>query len=86
MKNNSNENHLPPCLLFVVVRRAASPLKGDRARDLGIYGAAVGCVPFEPSLSAEKLDKDLIGRREQTRLMTLFVPRNPKCWSSPAAP
>ncbi|CAM9706863.1 unnamed protein product, partial [Laminaria digitata] len=38
--------------------------QGDRARDLGIYGAAVGCVPFEPSLSAEKLDKDPIGRRE----------------------
>ncbi|CAM9608442.1 unnamed protein product [Ectocarpus sp. 6 AP-2014] len=36
--------------------------QGDRARDLGIYGAAVGCVPFEPKVAAEKLEKDPIGR------------------------
>lgn len=43
-------------------RLAACPTQGDRARDLGIYGAAVGCVPFEPQLGAEKLDNDPIGR------------------------
>eukprot|EP00752_Nemacystus_decipiens_P003301 g3055.t1 len=37
--------------------------QGDRARDLGIYGAAVGCVPFEPKIAAEKLEKDLVGSR-----------------------
>ncbi|CAN0374571.1 unnamed protein product [Pylaiella littoralis] len=36
--------------------------QGDRARALGIYGAAVGCVPFNPKSSAEKLEKDPVGR------------------------
>lgn len=37
-------------------------MQGDRAKDLGIYGAAVGCVPFEPQFGAEKLEKDPVGR------------------------
>lgn len=40
--------------------------KGDRARALGIYGAAVGCVPFNPKSSAEKLEKDPVGRQVST--------------------
>lgn len=36
--------------------------QGDRARELGIYGASVGCVPFEPQLGAEKLANDPVGR------------------------
>eukprot|EP00903_Cladosiphon_okamuranus_P020831 g19131.t1 len=48
--------------------------QGDRARELGIYGAAVGCVPFEPKIAAEKLEKDIIGRQARKRVRRVYMP------------
>ncbi|CAM9867794.1 unnamed protein product, partial [Discosporangium mesarthrocarpum] len=44
--------------------QASSPLSacGDKAREMGIHGAAVGCVPFEPALGSAKLERDPVGR------------------------
>ena len=80
-----HQHKLPPCLCCSLLRllfgvcAAFGMRKGDRARDLGIYGAAVGCVPFEPSLSAKKLDKDPVGRQAIPLLLPYQVVCRTKC-------
>lgn len=43
---------------------------------MGIYGAAVGCVPFEPKIAAEKLEKDPVGRQAKASKACLVSVRH----------